>query len=163
MIILQQFDIQSKCILEVHGDPKFLDLPKEERNLNNLYNQNMHFIDRDENEGPAIIHRIAANRAHRFYGLLKEGDIYAQKYYKAGKLHRINGPAEIIEAVNSGTYKRECYYQNNYIMNENGPVVICTDINGTISYTYQINGKMFHTINILLTSKEEMENYLILQ
>jgi len=48
-------------------------------------------------------------------------------------------------------------------MNENGPVVICTDINGTISYTYQFNGKMFHTINILLTSKEEMENYLILQ
>ena len=83
----------------------------------------------------------------------KNGKIDSECYLKGGKLHRENGPAQILYYEN-GNVKREYYYKDFKLHNENGPAIICYDENGNIeSEECYINNK-------LILNNKEIKNYI---
>ena len=96
------------------------------------------FIDgklhRPEEDGPARI--VRSNDSGIAIQILKE-------YFKNGKQHRINGPAEL-KYDNHGAKKRFSWYQNNKLHRVGGPAVIQYDTTtGKPKYgVYYKNGQL---------------------
>lgn len=105
-----------------------------------IYNKGL--LDRDENEGPAVIYQELCSTASR-------GSNGIQKYYKNGKLHRIRGPASMYPKLRStvtlsprGTYLYDTgeimeWYTNGLLHRDDGPAYI-----DDIFEKYYKNGKL---------------------
>lgn len=159
MIIFKKFDSKNNCIIEAHGDPRFLNLPRDQRNISNLLGKYISYLHRPETEGPAFIERVRIRQATAFG--LSPGEVLNERYYCNGKLHRDNGPA-YVEYSHTNLRKVEYYYKNDVNFNDSGPIQILYYRDNTQRYYYKNKDYNFMS-EILLNTKEEIQNYLILK
>lgn len=155
MIIYKKFDTLGMCIVEIHGDPKFLNFPKDQRTISFLL-KNPQSIYRDD--GPAHIERYSYKESKKLFGIA-HGSLKKEVFYKNGKIGRDLKPS-VIEY--GPLYTQEAYWNYDKLHNLNGPAFIFTYKNGDKFYTYYVDGVDI-TNHIKYGTAEEIQNYILLR